>query len=81
MTHVFALAVGGFIALAFLSLCGFAVYMVVTMVRDGWRNSFATLRYWSGTLSPPGVWPPPPEPGYICQGWAYSRIRYGKRVG
>ena len=59
MPHPVGLAVGLSFALGFLSLCGFAVYMVVTMVRDGWRDSLTALRRRNGALSPPGVWPPP----------------------
>ena len=81
MMHSLALAVGCFIVLTFLALCVLLVYMVGTMLRDGWRHLFGPDTRRSIVAAPPNVWPPPPEPGYVCRGRAYPRVRYGEEDG
>ena len=75
-----ALCAGGFMLLAFVALAGYGVFMAWTMVRDGWRSAWRSSARGSTALARPGVWPPPPEAGYVCGGHEYKRILYGQET-
>ena len=74
------LAIGSLIVLAFLALCAFLLYMVLTIIRDGWSTVFGAFSRTRPILAQPGVWPPP-EPGYTYWGQTYLRIPYGEEHG
>lgn len=79
--HLFALALAGFALLGFVFLIGYVLFMVWTMVRDGWRAAWGSSPHSRTALVRPGVWPPPPEAGYVCDGQEYKRIPYGRESG